>query len=124
MSERCSMPGNQRRAPPPTADVLQACRMPIGAILAPADLCTHCSKAFRYSSNAIQCGKKRRADKVAKPWFFRRQSEHSACRGIILSRLAHDARTEKDNGFSISRVCQNLRFSAARTLCGERLAGL
>src|SRR4051794_25197274 len=99
MSERCSVPGNQRRAPPSTADLSQACRMPIGANVAPASLRTHCSKAFRYSSNAIQCGKKRCADKVAKPWFFRRQSEQSAGRGIILSRLAHDARTEKDNDF-------------------------
>jgi hypothetical protein len=36
MSERCYVPGNQRRAPPSTADLLQACRMPIGAIVAPS----------------------------------------------------------------------------------------
>src|SRR5436190_15773082 len=46
VSERCYVPGNQRRAPPSTADLLQAFHMPICANVAPVGVCTHCSNSI------------------------------------------------------------------------------
>src|SRR3954453_3767729 len=90
-----------------------------------AAACTEAT-AFRYSSNASQRSNKPDADNVAKRWFFSRQSEQLACRETMLKRppqrLAHDARPEKHDGFSLSRVGKNLPFSAAWTLCCRGLA--